>query len=127
MRINGTFLIVSALVFLTALPSGLAPRFGASQSNNAENSSEYFYCVLADESQMKRTFFTGVFSGEKSEQPTLEVKFSSYVSHMYKGVHGSAVCHFHKSRSVITTRREDDKIDVANHENRAVIETNWRP
>jgi hypothetical protein len=71
--------------------------------------------------------FPGTNQRPKSEQPTLEVKFSSYVSNQYKGVHGSAVCRFDKSRSVTTMRREDDKIDVANHENRAVIETNWRP
>jgi hypothetical protein len=121
-------LIVSAVVFLTASPAGLTPRFGTSQSRGAENSSEdYFYCVLADGSQSKRTFFTGVFSGDKSEQPTLETKFSSYVSAKYRGVHGSAVCHFDKSRSVATMRLKDDKIAAANQENRAVIETNWRP
>ena len=127
MRINATFLIASVLAFLTASPAALTPGFAASQGRNAENSSEYFYCILADESGRKRTFFTAVFAGDKSDQPTLELKFSSYVAQQHRGVSGSAVCHFDKSRSMAIMRREDDKTDAANRENRAVIETNWRP
>jgi hypothetical protein len=103
---------------------GLALRLSPSESKNA--SEDYFYCVLIDESQSKRIFFTAVFLGNNSEQRTLEASFSAFVSARYRGVHDSASCRFDKSRSAATTKREDDKA-AAGREGRAVIETNWRP
>jgi len=81
---------------------------------------------LIDESQSKRAFFTAVFPGDNSNQRTYETQFSAWVYGRYGGVIATASCHFDKSRSVVMVRREDDKT-AASRENRAVIETNWRP
>jgi hypothetical protein len=125
---NGTaFLTVWMLAVLTALAPALTTKFSSLESRGAKGPDrDYFYCVLMDESQRKRTFFSAVFSGDNSEQPSLETQFSSYVSVRYGGVSGSATCRFDKSRSVASMRREDDKT-AANRADRAVIETNWRP
>jgi hypothetical protein len=127
MQNNTTFLIAWILAVLTASPLALTAKFSSLESRGAKGpDNDYFYCVLIDESQRKRTFFTAVFSGDNSEQPNLELRFSAYVSTRYGGVSGSASCRFDKSRSEAMMRREDDKT-AANRADRAVIETNWRP
>jgi hypothetical protein len=122
-----TFLSVWVLAVLTASASANTPRFSSFDNTGAQGSDkEYFYCVLVGESQHKRDFFTGVFSGNNSDQRTYENQFSAFVGARYGGVIGSASCRFDKSRSVALMRREDDKIS-SGCENRAVIETNSRP
>ena len=125
MRNKTTFLIVSVLVFLSASPAKVRPL----ESGGAKGSDkDYFYCVLIDEAQTqnKRAFFTAVYSGDDSAQRTYENQFTAWVVGRYDRVIGEASCRFDKSRSVAMMSREDDKT-VAGRENRAVIETNWRP
>ena len=123
---QGTAPVVTTTAYQsdTGASIGLALRLSPSESKST--SDDYFYCVLIDESQSKRVFFTAVFLGNNSEQRTLEASFSAFVSARYRGVHDSASCRFDKSRSAATTKREDDKA-AAGREGRAVIETNWRP
>lgn len=127
MRHNTTCLIVGILLFLTAsfrspiLKAGPLGGRGAAPPDN-----DSFYCALIDESQNKRVFFTAVFSGDNSDQRTYETQFSAYVGARWSGVVGSASCRFDKSRSVAMMRREDDKT-AASRDDRAVIETKWRP
>lgn len=87
---------------------------------------DYLYCVLTDESQTRRAFFSVVFSGDNVDQRNYELQFSAYVRAKYRGVIGTAACPFNKSRSAAVGGREDDKM-AAGRERRAVIETNWRP
>jgi hypothetical protein len=128
MRNKTTFLIVSVLVFLSASPAKVRPL----ESSGAKGSDkDYFYCVLRDESQNKRVFFTAVYSGDDSAQRTYELQFTGWVEGRYNGrsgppVIGDASCRFDKSHSVAMMSREDDKT-AAGRENRAVIETNWHP
>ena len=127
MRNKTTFLIVSVLVFLSASPAKVRPL----ESSGAKGSDEdYFYCVLRDKSQNKRVFFTAVYSGDDSAQRTYEMQFTGWVQGRYGlrsgPVIGEASCLFVKSRSAAMMSREDDKT-AAGRENRAVIETNWRP
>jgi hypothetical protein len=123
MRTKTTFLIVSVLVFLSASPAKVRPL----ESGGAKGSDkDYFYCVLIDEAQNKRVFFTAVYSGDDSAQRTYEDQFTAWVHGRYGRVIGDASCRFDKSRSVAIMSREDDKT-VVSRETRAVIETNWRP
>jgi hypothetical protein len=125
MQNKTTFLIVCVLVFLSASPAKVRPL----ESSGAKGSDkDYFYCVLKDEAQTqnKRVFFTAVYSGDDSAQRTYEAHFTAWVVGRYDHVIADASCRFDKSRSVAMMSREDDKT-VASRENRAVIETNWRP
>jgi hypothetical protein len=97
------------------------------ESSGAKGSDkDYFYCVLIDESQNKGVFFTAVYSGDDSAQRTYEMQFTAWVDGRYRGVIGEASCLFDKSRSAAMMRREDEEI-ATNRDNRAVIETTWRP
>lgn len=127
MRNNTTLLLVWMLAVLTASPRGLTPRFGPLESSGAKSpEDDYLYCVLTDESQTRRAFFSVVFSGDNVDQRNYELQFSAYVRAKYRGVIGTAACPFNKSRSAAVGGREDDKM-AAGRERRAVIETNWRP
>jgi hypothetical protein len=127
MRYNPTCLILGTLLFLTASFNGPTFKSDPMGSRSAEpNDQDYFYCGLLDESQAKRFFLTRVFSGDDANQRTYETQFSAYLAGRWGGVIGTASCHFDKSRSVAMMRHEDDKI-AASRENRAVIETDWRP
>lgn len=115
------------LAVLTASPKEFAPNFDPSESRGAKGpDQEYFYCGLVDESQDKRFFLTKVFLGDNSDQRTYGTQFSAYVAGRYRGVIGAASCRFDKLRGAAMANREDDKI-AASRENRAVIETDWRP
>jgi hypothetical protein len=126
MRNKTTFLIVSVLVFLSASPAKVRPL----ESSGAKGSDkDYFYCVLIDESRNKRVFLTAVLSGDDSARPTYEAQFRAWVEGRYGRsgpVIGDASCRFDKSHSVAMMSREEEKT-AAGRENRAVIETNWRP
>jgi hypothetical protein len=123
MRNKTTFLIVWVLVFLSASPG----KVRSLESGGAKGSdNDYFYCVLRDESQNRRVFFTAVYSGDDSAQRTYEMQFTAWVRVRYHNVIGEASCLFDKSRSAAMMRREDEKTD-ANRDNRAAIETTWRP
>ena len=126
MRIKTTFAMVGLIVLLTASPTRPAPKFALANAGAKSPDNDSFYCVLLDESQNKRAFFAAVFSGDNSEQRTFETQFTAYVDGRYGGVIGTASCHFDKSRTVAIMRRDDEKA-AASRENRAVIETKWRP
>jgi hypothetical protein len=121
---NTTFLTVWILTVLAASPK--AYKFGPSESSGAQSSDQYFYCRLVDAPENKRTFFTLVFPGNNSIQRTYETQFSAWVAGRYRGVVGTASCSFDKGRHAAIARREDEII-AEGRENRAVIETNWRP
>jgi hypothetical protein len=124
MRNKTTFLIVWVLVFLSASPA----KVRSLESSGAKGSdNDYFYCVLRDESpHNRRVFFTAVYSGDDSAQRTYEMQFTAWVRGRYRDVIGEASCLFVKSRSAAIMSREDEKTDV-NRDNRAAIETTWRP
>ena len=123
MRNKTTFLIVWVLVFLSASPGEVRSL----ESSSAKGSDkDYFYCVLRDESRNKRVFFTAVYSGDDSAQRTYEMQFTAWVLGRYRDVIGEASCLFVKSRSAAIMSREDEKTDVS-RDNRAAIETTWRP
>ena len=123
MRNKTTFLIVWVLVFLSASPA----KVRSLESSGAKGSDQdYFYCVLRDKSQNKRVFFTAVYSGDDSAQRTYEMQFTAWVDVRYRGVIGEASCLFDHSRSAAIMMREDEKT-AANRDNRAAIETTWRP
>lgn len=127
MKKNAAFLILWILAVLTTPPEALTYQFAQLEGSGTKSpDKDYFYCGLLDESQSKRFFLTMVFSGDNSDQRTYETQFSAYVAARYNGVSGTASCRFDQSRSVAMMRREDDKT-AASRENRAVIETNWRP